>query len=120
MSMMKKIEIDGKAVAFKASAAIPRIYRIKFQRDIYKDLSVLEKSIGDGDPEKSSLDLFSLGMICLWRAETMSIRDGDRLPHRRIFTGSNLMKCDDRISEKRYNDFMKSEAGGNIHENCDY
>ena len=52
MSMMKKIEIDGKAVAFKASAAIPRIYRIKFQRDIYKDLSVLEKSIGDGDPEK--------------------------------------------------------------------
>ncbi len=48
MSMMKKIEIDGKAVAFKASAAIPRIYRIKFQRDIYKDLSVLEKSIGDG------------------------------------------------------------------------
>ncbi len=59
-------------------------------------------------------------MICLWRAETMSIRDGDRLPHRRILTGSDLMKCDDRISEKRYNDFMKSEAGGNIHENCDY
>ena len=63
MSMMKKIEIDGKAVAFKASAAIPRIYRIKFQRDIYKDLSVLEKSIGDEDPEKSSLDLFSLEMF---------------------------------------------------------
>ena len=63
MSMMKKIEIDGKAVAFKASAAILRIYRIKFQRDIYKDLSVLEKSIGDGDPEKSSLDLFSLEMF---------------------------------------------------------
>ena len=63
MSMMKKIEIDGKAVAFKASAAIPRIYRIKFQRDIYKNLSVLEKSIGDGDPEKSSLDLFSLEMF---------------------------------------------------------
>ena len=56
-------EFDGKAVAFKASAAIPRIYRIKFQRDIYKDLSVLEKSIGDGDPEKSSLDLFSLEMF---------------------------------------------------------
>ena len=63
MSMMKKIEIDGKAVAFKASAAIPRIYRIKFQRDIYKDLSVLEKSIGDGDPEKSSLDLLTIGMV---------------------------------------------------------
>lgn len=48
MSMMKKIEIDGKAVAFKASAAIPRIYRIKFQRDIYKDLSVLERVLGTG------------------------------------------------------------------------
>ena len=63
MSMMKKIEIDGKAVAFKASAAIPRIYRIKFQRDIYKDLAVLEKSIGDGKEESSNLDMFSLEMF---------------------------------------------------------
>ena len=50
----------------------------------------------------------------------MSIKDGDRLPNRRILTGSDLMKCDDRISEKRYNDFMKSEAGGNIHESRNY
>ena len=50
----------------------------------------------------------------------MSTKDGDRLPHRRILTGSDPMKCDDRISEKRYNDFMKSEAGGNIHENRNY
>lgn len=50
----------------------------------------------------------------------MSTKDGDRLPHRRILTGSDLMKCDDRISEKRYNDFMKSEDGGNIHENRNY
>ncbi len=50
----------------------------------------------------------------------MSIKDGDRLPHRRISTGSDLMKYGDRISEKRYNDFMKSEAGGNIHENRNY
>ena len=63
MSMMKKIEIDGKAVAFKASAAIPRIYRIKFQRDIYKDFRSLEKRIGDGDPEESSLNLFSFEMF---------------------------------------------------------
>ncbi len=66
MSMMKKIDIDGKAVAFKASAAIPRIYRIKFQRDIYKDLSALEKAIGkdSGNSEYvSSLDMFSLEMF---------------------------------------------------------
>lgn len=30
MSMIRNIEIDGKQVAFKASAAIPRIYRMKF------------------------------------------------------------------------------------------
>lgn len=63
MSIIKKIEIDGKEVAFKASAAIPRIYRLKFQRDIYKDLSSLEKTIGGGDASNSNLDSFSLEMF---------------------------------------------------------
>ena len=48
---------------FKASAAIPRIYRIRFQRDIYKDLSELEKAVGKGNPEDSNLDLFSLELF---------------------------------------------------------
>ena len=63
MSMVKRIEIDGKQVPFRASAAIPRIYRIKFHRDIYKDLRELEKSVGSTDPENSNLDLFSLEMF---------------------------------------------------------
>lgn len=63
MSMKQNIEIDGKQVDFKASAAIPRIYRMKFHRDIYKDLRALEKAVGDGDEEKSNLDLFSLEMF---------------------------------------------------------
>lgn len=63
MSIVKKIEIDGKEVAFKASAAIPRIYRLKFQRDIYKDLRSLEKSVGNGDEQNSDIDLFSLEMF---------------------------------------------------------
>ena len=63
MSMIKKIEIDGKQVAFKASAAIPRIYRMKFQRDIYKDLRALEKSLGENEEGKSNLDMFSLEMF---------------------------------------------------------
>ena len=63
MSIMRKVEIDGKQVPFKASAAIPRIYRIKFNRDIYKDLRSLEKAVGEGDEEKSNLDLFSLEMF---------------------------------------------------------
>ena len=63
MGMTKKINIDGKDVMFKASAAIPRIYRLKFHRDIYKDLRVLEKALDSSSEEKSSLDLFSLEMF---------------------------------------------------------
>nr|DAP43516.1 MAG TPA: tail assembly chaperone protein [Caudoviricetes sp.] len=63
MSIVKKVEIDDKQVPFKASAAIPRIYRLKFQRDIYKDLSALEKSINQENPDDSNLDLFSLEMF---------------------------------------------------------
>ena len=33
-----------KKVAFKAQATIPRLYRIKFKRDIFKNLAKLEKS----------------------------------------------------------------------------
>ena len=63
MSIIRNIEIDGKQVPFKASAAIPRIYRMKFQRDIYKDLRALEKSVGDNSEESSNLDMFSLEMF---------------------------------------------------------
>ncbi len=77
MSIVRKIEIDGQDVLFKASAAIPRIYRLKFQRDIYKDLRILEKSIGEGDEENSNLDLFSLEMfenIAYTMASTPTLR----------------------------------------------
>ena len=63
MGMMKKIQIDGKDVVFKASAAIPRIYRLKFHRDIYKDLRDLEKSVGSSSAEESNLDLLSLELF---------------------------------------------------------
>lgn len=61
--MKQNIEIDGKQIAFRASAAIPRIYRMKFHRDIYKDLQALEKSIGGNSEDASSLDMFSLEMF---------------------------------------------------------
>lgn len=63
MSIVRNVEIDGKQVPFKESAAIPRIYRIKFNRDIYKDLRSLEKAVGEGDENNSNLDLFSLEMF---------------------------------------------------------
>ena len=63
MSLTQTIEIDGQPVKFRASAAIPRIYRMKFHRDIYKDLSLLEKSVSKQDESNSGLDLFSLEMF---------------------------------------------------------
>lgn len=63
MGVVRNITIDGKEVAFKASAAIPRIYRLKFQRDIYKDITLLEKSLDANDEENSGLDIFSLEMF---------------------------------------------------------
>ncbi len=42
MAIRKTIEIDGKPVAFKASAALPRVYRVKFGRDIFEDISKLK------------------------------------------------------------------------------
>ncbi len=63
MGMTRTINIDGKDVAFKASAAIPRIYRLKFGRDIYKDMASLETSVEGSDEEASTLDTFSLEMF---------------------------------------------------------
>jgi len=63
MGMTRNITIDEKEVAFKASAAIPRIYRLKFGRDIYRDLAALEKNVGEIEEGKSHLDLVSLEMF---------------------------------------------------------
>ena len=63
MGITKKIRIDERDVVFKASAAIPRIYRLKFQRDIYKDLSDLQKAVDSSRAEESNLDLLSLELF---------------------------------------------------------
>ena len=63
MAVTKTIEVDGKAVEFRTSAAIPRLYRNKFHRDIYKDLNELQKDIDESDPASSNLDTFSLELF---------------------------------------------------------
>lgn len=53
--MVRTIIIDGREVTFRASAAIPRLYRIKFGRDIFADLKDIEKAIKKQDAENSEL-----------------------------------------------------------------
>lgn len=60
----KTIDINGQQVKFRSSATIPRLYRIKFKRDIFKDLTKLEKAYskkakeGDEDLEIDDLEIF--------------------------------------------------------------
>ena len=60
MAIQKNITIDGIDVPFKASAAVPRLYRLKFRRDIYQDFAALQKSVGENIEESSALDIESL------------------------------------------------------------
>ena len=60
MAITKTISIDGMDVPFKASAAVPRMYRLKFRRDIYKDFSELQKDVSENDRENSALGIESL------------------------------------------------------------
>lgn len=55
----KRIEIDGQQVPFQASAAIPRLYRSRFHRDIFRDLVQLVKAVeGSGDLSMVDLEVF--------------------------------------------------------------
>ena len=63
MAIIKNIEIDGKTVPFKASAALPRIYRIKFGRDIFADIDKLAEATGGENPHTSGLDVNTLTLF---------------------------------------------------------
>lgn len=60
MAITKVIKIDEQKVPFRASAAVPRMYRLKFRRDIYKDFSELQKDVSENDHENSALGIESL------------------------------------------------------------
>lgn len=73
--MEKTVLIDGKEVRFRASAAIPRMYRMTFRRDIIQDMKTIQTAIqaseearkaaraaGGGDPG-SSLPLEALTLF---------------------------------------------------------
>lgn len=56
----RTIKISGKDVAFRSSATVPRLYRAKFKRDIFKDLGKLEKSFSQKTDEGTKLQIDDL------------------------------------------------------------
>jgi len=56
----REIEICGNKVPFRASATVPRLYRAKFKRDIFRDLTKLEKSYKKKEDDDEDLEIADL------------------------------------------------------------
>lgn len=52
--MKKDITIDGKIYHFKSSAAMPRLYRMKFNRDIFVDMDRLQKNLKEQEKREEA------------------------------------------------------------------
>ena len=51
--MVKTLTIDGRPVTFRATAAVPRLYRIKFRRDIMQDMGEIQKALRQAEESDS-------------------------------------------------------------------
>lgn len=58
--MEATIKIDGKDVRFRATAAVPLLYRRKFNRDLFRDLRTVSEAMTGKDPDKSDLPIQAL------------------------------------------------------------
>lgn len=95
----REIEVCGKLVPFRSSATIPRLYRAKFKRDIFKDLARLEKSFKANSEDGESfaiddLEIFeNVAYVMAYHADnTMGGLGsapgcGERLPGQSLQTG---------------------------------
>lgn len=63
--MTEEITIGGKKYRLRSTAAIPRMYRIKFGRDIFVDMEKLQRDIEDGERAQggSNIPISSLEMF---------------------------------------------------------
>ena len=99
--MLKKfIKIGDKDVAFRSSATVPRLYRAKFKRDIFKDLAKLESSYKGSKEEGEEfaiddLEIFeNVAYIMAYHADNTipdNIDDWLVLPEILALWGTNLV-----------------------------
>ena len=61
--MEKTLVIDGREVRFRATAAVPRLYRIKFRRDIIQDMQAIQASMDKQKEDGESLPPEALTMF---------------------------------------------------------
>lgn len=63
MAITTTITVDGKEVTLRASAAVPRLYRIKFRRDIIVDMQAVARAMEDKDQTGQDLPLEALELF---------------------------------------------------------
>ncbi len=57
------VTVDGKEVTLRASAAVPRLYRIKFRRDIIVDMQAVARAVEDKDQTGQDIPLEALELF---------------------------------------------------------
>lgn len=60
MAITTTITVDGKEVTLRASAAVPRLYRIKFRRDIILDMQAVARAMEDKTGQDLPLEALEL------------------------------------------------------------
>lgn len=63
MAITTTITVDGKEVTLRASAAVPRLYRIKFRRDIILDMQAVARAVEDKDQTGQDIPLEALELF---------------------------------------------------------
>lgn len=63
MAITTTITVDGKEVTLRASAAVPRLYRIKFRRDIILDMQAVARAMENKDQTGQDLPLEALELF---------------------------------------------------------
>lgn len=76
--MEKTILIDGREVRFKATANTPRLYRLKFRRDMLQDMAKLAKSIDTRDIRSDDIEILENAayIMALQADEDIGDKDG--------------------------------------------
>ena len=93
MAIKKIITVDGIEVPFKASATLPRLYRAKFRKDIFKDFSALKTSVDESDEENSGLGIESLEVFENIAWTMAKHADPENVPDRPMTTPLFLLRC---------------------------
>ena len=84
--MEKTILIDGREVRFKATANTPRLYRLKFRRDMLQDMAKLANQYSKGKIDIPELTVFeNVAYIMALQADAQIGEVSDWLDDFRIF-----------------------------------